>query len=223
MIRWAGNVCDVGVRYFGHLRQLGAAATAVVDPRRLYAQEHHKLLKLLKREHGGTLRHVKGIDMKEARNFGDFVDRNSVRGLSQAVSFAIGCLMGARRPRTITSIRLRDCQMYADEVQVERRSVLVPGIRIEYQDEKVDDIQVPTFRLTGTSTSLSMQAGTCAAQHFSCTLCWCCVGPFRFRTRFKLLQMVVACRLLSMRWTDICCATVLQSSGSTPPLSACSF
>lgn len=119
----------------------------MLDPRRLYGQEHFKLLKMLKREYGGSLRHVKGIDMEEARNFGNFVDKDSVRGLSQAASFAIGCLLGARRPRTITSIRLRDCQMFADEVQVQGRSVLVPGIRIEYQDEKADDIQGARFQI----------------------------------------------------------------------------
>ena len=147
MIRWAGNVCEVGTRYFGRLRELGASAPAMLDPRRLYHLEHHKMLKMLKREHGGGLRHVAGIDMEEARNFGNFVDKNSVRGLSQAASFAMGCLLGGRRPRTLTSVRLRDCQMYADEVVVDGQRVLVPGIRINFVDEKVDDIQGPRFQV----------------------------------------------------------------------------
>ena len=141
LVRWAGNVCEVGTRYFGQVRRLGALASAQLDPRKLYYLEHHKLLKMLKREYGGGLPHVVGIDMEEALNFGHFVDKNSVRGLSQAASFAIGCLLGARWPRTITSVRLRDCRMYADEVQVSGSKVLVPGICITFEDEKVDDIQ----------------------------------------------------------------------------------
>lgn len=55
----------------------------------------------------------------------------------------MGCLFGGRRPRTLTSIKLRDCRFFADTVQVDGQQVLVPGVHITFEDEKVDDIQGP--------------------------------------------------------------------------------
>lgn len=143
LTRWAGNVAEVGSRYFRRVRQHRAATAKELDPRKLYFLEHVKMLRILKREYGVELRQVAGIDMVEARNFGYFVDLDSVVGLSQAASFAMGCLFGGRRPRTLTSIKLRDCRFFADAVQIDGQRTLVPGVHITFEDEKVDDIQGP--------------------------------------------------------------------------------
>lgn len=82
LTRWAGNVAEVGSRYFRRARSHGVIMAKDLDPCKLYFLEHGKMLRILKREYGVELRQVAGIDMVEARNFGYFVDLDSVLGLS---------------------------------------------------------------------------------------------------------------------------------------------
>ena len=46
--------------------------------------------------------------MDEARNASHFGHAESVRGLAMCAALTIGTLMGGRRPRTLTAIRLRN-------------------------------------------------------------------------------------------------------------------
>ena len=90
-------VCKVAVE-FKTSRGLGAC-----DPRALYSVEHKKMLVFLAREYGRHVQQVAPICHVEARSGPYFVDDQCVTGMLEGA--AMGCLLGGRRPRTLTSVR----------------------------------------------------------------------------------------------------------------------
>ena len=120
-----GNVCGVACDFWtGERKELADR----VDPRRLYATIHSRAMWMLQRQYGLGVSQVAPITQYEA-NGPYYCDATSVKGLSMAASFCVGALMGGRRPRTLTSIRLKDVHLMAVHAFVEREGsakVLVP-------------------------------------------------------------------------------------------------
>ena len=105
-----GNVCKVANRFWSQER---AMRKEDVDPRQLYNAEHLRAMHTIKREHGMGVKQVMAVTMDEARNatHHDFGDADSVRGVAMCAAFTMGTLMGGRRPRSLTAIRLRDLRL----------------------------------------------------------------------------------------------------------------
>ena len=131
------NVANVGSVYYARQRNVLACT---FDPRKLHAADSKKLMQALKREYGVGVRQVMGITMQEARSGPNFVDGDSVLGCAQGAAWTIGTVMGGRRPRSLTSVRLKDVQLIVCRMTVAGRTVLVPGIEsISWRDEKTHD------------------------------------------------------------------------------------
>ena len=58
-------------------------------------------------------------------------------------AYTNGTVMGGRRPRTLTAIRLRDLKLFAGRATVDGAEVFVPCVSIVFREEKYDDIQGP--------------------------------------------------------------------------------
>ena len=137
---WQGNVCEAACRYFGG----GDGAKAVaMDPRQIYKPVHAKTMKLIRRAMGVGVRQVRGIDIQEARSGANFVDKQSVLGLSMAAAYNMGCVMGGRRPRALTSLQIRHLRIIAEPVDVQGQTVLVPAVTVTFPEEKFEDGQGP--------------------------------------------------------------------------------
>ena len=117
--------------------------TELIDPRLLYSAVHSRALYAIKREHGMGVKQVMAITMDEARNATHFGDVQSVRGVSMCAAFTIGIVMGGRRPRSLTAIRLGDVQLFVGRALVDGAVVCVPCVSITFREEKYDDIQGP--------------------------------------------------------------------------------
>ena len=135
-----GNVCEVANRFWS--KELGVLKEGV-DPRLVYSAEHSRTMHTIKREHGMGVKQVLAVTMDEARNATHFGDAESVRGVAMCAAFTIGTLMGGRRPRTLTGIRLRDLKLFVGRVVVDGVVVRVPCVSITFREEKYDDIQGP--------------------------------------------------------------------------------
>ena len=105
-----GNVCNVANRYWS--AKLGVVL-AQVDPRILYEGTHRTCMFTLKREQGMNMVQVAPSTMDESRNATHFADTESIRGVAACAAFTIGCLLGGRRARTLTAIRLKDVKLTA--------------------------------------------------------------------------------------------------------------
>ena len=103
-----GNVCEVANRFWS--KETGVLKDAV-DPRCLSSAEHSRAMHTIKREHGMGVKQVMAITMDEARNATRFGDADPVRGVAMCAAYTIGTVMGGRRPRTLTAIRLRDLKV----------------------------------------------------------------------------------------------------------------
>ena len=79
--------------------------------------------------------------MQEAQSACNFVDAYSLQGMAAAAAFSIGCLMGGRRPRTLTAIKLKNVQLTAMAVKVKGVSTCAAGVAVTFREEKYDDIQ----------------------------------------------------------------------------------
>ena len=135
-----GNVCEVANRFWS--KKLGLRKEDV-DPRQLYSAEHPRAMHTVKREHGMGVTQVAAVTMEEARNATHFGDAESVRGVAMRAAFTIGSLMGGRRPRTLTAVRLRDVRLFVGSVMLDGVRVCVPCVTITFREEKYDDIQGP--------------------------------------------------------------------------------
>lgn len=134
------QVCLVGAEL--HARRVGGDLHDY-DPRRLYVRAHARTVKALLRQYGVGITQVRGVDMTEARNGSKFVDATTMEGIMMAASFTTGVVLGGRRPRTLTAMRLRDIDVKVDWATVGGQRVLVPGVTVRYVDEKVEDLQGP--------------------------------------------------------------------------------
>ena len=83
------------------------------------------------------VKQVLAITMDEARNATHFGDAESVRGVAMCAAYTIGTVMGGRRPRTLTAIRLRDLRLYVGSVVIDGVSVCVPCVSITFKEEKI--------------------------------------------------------------------------------------
>lgn len=133
-----GNVCRVGVQYWGG--KLGLPLREV-DPRVLYEALHSSAMRTLKRELGMNMEQVLPITMHESRNAPHFADTESIRAVAACAAFTMGCLLGGRRARTLTAVRLDDVTLTAEICYIHGQQVLVPHMRVRFTDEKFDDIQ----------------------------------------------------------------------------------
>ena len=127
------NVCEVADRFWSN--KLGVHKEDV-DPRQLYSAEHPRAMHTVKREHGMAVKQVAAVTMDEARNATCFGDAASVRGVAMCAALTIGTLMGGRRPRTLTAIRLKDVNLFVGRVELDGLSVCVPCISITFREEK---------------------------------------------------------------------------------------
>ena len=132
------NVCWLGTRHFSAKTGQGSAQ---LDPRQLYSQEHLSTMVLIRREYGTAVKQVEAITIHEALNATHFADITSVRGVSQCAAFTMGALMGGRRPRTLTAIRLRDVKLTVGLGEVDGQQVKVPHAVVTFTDEKYMDLQ----------------------------------------------------------------------------------
>ena len=157
-----GNVCEVAVRYWSRMRAMPGNE---LDPRQLYSLAHKGTLHALIREYGLGLTQVLAITMKEARSACLLGDADSVQGVSMCAAFALEVLMGGRRPRSLTAIRLEHCQFSVVEVDVGGQRALAPGAWCEGHvcGGKYDDIQGPR-----SATDMPSQEGYSEYMHNSC-------------------------------------------------------
>ena len=88
----------------------------------------------------GVKQVLANVTMDEARNATHFGDAQSVRGVAMCAAFTIGTVMGGRRPRSLTAIRLRDFRLFVGRVLVDDIVVCPPCISITFREEKYDDI-----------------------------------------------------------------------------------
>ena len=97
-------------------------------------------MNIVKREHGLGVRQVEAIGMREALSGCNFADAYSLQGMAAAASFSMGCLMGGRRPKTLTSIKLKDVVFTAWVVKVNGVSTYAAGVVVTFREERYDDI-----------------------------------------------------------------------------------
>ena len=95
----------------------------------------------VKRQHGFGVRQVEAISMQEAQSGCNVADAYSLQGMAAAASFSMGCLMGGRRPRTLTAVKLKDIEFIAQAVKANGESTCAAGIVVTFREEKYDDIQ----------------------------------------------------------------------------------
>lgn len=136
--RREGNVCEVANRYWS---QKWEKVCGAVDPRFLYSADHHRAMQTMKREHGLGVKHVEAINMQEAQSWCNFADADSLQGMAAAASSFMGCLIGGRRPRILTAVRLKDIMFTAQAVRVHGVSKCAAGVVVTLREEKYDDIQ----------------------------------------------------------------------------------
>ena len=135
------NLCLVAVRYWSSRKQVLASS---LDPRLLYRPRHRSTMWLLQRHYGLSIRQSPPITQEEAINGVYSCDQTSVRGLSMGAAWSMGASMGGRRPRTLTSIRLKHVHLRAVCAFLHARGgpeILVPELVLEYEDEKFPDYQ----------------------------------------------------------------------------------
>ena len=136
-----GTVCNVAVRYWQAKRS--DIDRKHIDPRQKYALEHSRTLTLIGREYGVDCLQVEAITMVEARNAARFADVESVRGIAAIVAFTLGSLLGGRRARSLTAIRLRHVKLSVVSVFVAGEKVAVPSVHVTFTDEKFADVRGP--------------------------------------------------------------------------------
>ena len=134
------NVCWVANRYFSAKLHVPASS---LDPRQLYAQEHSNIMGLIRREYGTTVRQTEAITIREALNAPHYADVLSVRGVAMVAAFTMGALLGGRRPRSLTAVRLADLKITVGACPVGGREVMVPQLQVTFTDEKFMDLQGP--------------------------------------------------------------------------------
>lgn len=109
------------------------------SPMKLYCREHKKALNVIRRDHDDGVEQVQGITMQECQSFHMFVDKFCLQGLQDAGLFAFGCA-SIRRPRSVTSIKIKDLQVVVEQVKLSDGSTAyVPAFTASIRDEKFMD------------------------------------------------------------------------------------
>ncbi len=136
LVQIVGSVCFIAGRCWH--RKLEVHANDV-DPRQLYSLEHHRIMGLIRREHGFGVQQVEAITMVEVRNATRFADAESVRGLASCSAFTLAALLGGKRARSLTAVKLGDIKLTASTANLDGKAVLVPALGITFTDEKFAD------------------------------------------------------------------------------------
>jgi len=137
-----GSVCWVASRHMS--RKLGSLPEVHLwDPRKMYQLEHRRTMGLIRREHGVGVQQLEAITMAELKNATRFADRDSVQGMAECAAFTLAALLGGKRARSLTAVRLRDVKLFASHAIVDEQAVLVPALEITFTDEKFADLRGP--------------------------------------------------------------------------------
>ena len=138
-----GSVCWVASRHLS--RKFGSLPEAHLwDPRKMYQLEHRRTMGLIRREHGVGVQQVEAITMAEFKNATRFADHDSVQGMAECAAFTLAALLGGKRARSLTAVRLRDVKLFASHAIVDEQAVLVPALDITFTDEKCADLRGPS-------------------------------------------------------------------------------
>eukprot|EP00884_Botryococcus_braunii_P002997 jgi/Botrbrau1/12699/Bobra.67_1s0063.1 len=104
------------------------------------------MLVFLAREYGRHVKQVAPICHVDARSGPYFVDDQCVTGILEGVAWTMGCLLGGRRPRTLTSVRAEDVVFWVKVAEWGGGvKVRVPCARVVFRDEKYADVQGHRF------------------------------------------------------------------------------
>ena len=66
-------------------------------------------------EHGVGVQ-VEAITMAEFRTATCFADHDSVQGMAECAAFTLAALLGSKRARPFTAVRLRDVKLFTNHV-----------------------------------------------------------------------------------------------------------
>jgi hypothetical protein len=139
------NVCRV-VSYGKRLAMRtwgGRYVEEIFDPRIVYANHHHGMSGLIRRQYGSSVKKTIPLSMSEMKSGHGFVDDTHLKGLLMGASFNCGNTTGGRRPRTIASLRVRHTAWVVQEVFVGGVLWRVPSCKLEFTDEKYCDPRGP--------------------------------------------------------------------------------
>jgi hypothetical protein len=99
------HVCSCAVAF--HARERGVPPLSI-DPRSIYTAETRRALTRIRRQYGLGVVQVEGITHQEVMSVSNFVDPCCLRDVIAAAAFYMGAHLGGRRPRTLTSLRVKD-------------------------------------------------------------------------------------------------------------------
>ena len=77
------------------------------------------------RRRQAQVRQVEAISMQEALSACNIADAYSLQGMAAVASFSMGCLMGGRRPRTLTAVKLKDAS------RSKKKSMMIYRVRVQ--------------------------------------------------------------------------------------------
>ena len=135
-----GSVCMTANRFWSTVR---CVPVNQVNPREIYQLEHQSCMCEIRRQHGLGVQQVEAITMEEARNGCHFSDPESLRGLAANAAFSMGVLFGGRRPRSLTTVRLKDVMLTVAQSAVNGSLMKVPSVEVVFREEKFDCLQGP--------------------------------------------------------------------------------
>lgn len=131
------DICSVGMKLNNDLAKK-------TDPRKIFKARYRETMRMLAREYKVAVNQVEGISLSEAKDGTEFVgDRNSIKELCMAASFALGCISG-RRAEALVHLRVRDIRFLVDRAFLSSGvEVFVPGVELKLPKEKFEDQQGP--------------------------------------------------------------------------------
>ena len=111
------------------------------DPRKMYPLEHCRTMGLIRREYGVGVQQIEAITMAEFKNATRFADHDSVQGMAECAAFFLAGLLGSKRSRSLTAVRLRDVKLFASDAIIDKQHVLVPALEINFTEERFADLR----------------------------------------------------------------------------------
>eukprot|EP00955_Chlamydomonas_euryale_P030601 322362-Chlamydomonas_euryale.AAC.1 len=113
VIRWGKHVAGLRPARGGRV-----LASDMHDPRIVYGFHHEKMCNMVRRHYGMAVKKTVALTMAEMKSGHRFVDSGSGRGLLMAAALSLGNTSGGRRPRTLAALRVRDCTVVVQRVDV---------------------------------------------------------------------------------------------------------
>lgn len=111
------------------------------DPRKMYALEHRRTMGLIRWEFGVGVQQVEAITMLEFKIATRFADHDLVQGMAACAAFILAALLGGKRARSLTAIKLKDIKLFASEAHVDGKTVFVQALEITFTDEQFADLR----------------------------------------------------------------------------------